>query len=86
MKSISHVLETRKFVMAILHWKQGLLCDKCPTGKHLQMKSSDLKFLFGRAENIMLKEINTSYHRFSFYLTVFKCSFFKGSLRIRIIW
>ena len=20
--------ETRKFVMAILHWKQGLLCDK----------------------------------------------------------
>ena len=25
---ISHVLETRKFVMAILHWKQGLLCDK----------------------------------------------------------
>ena len=29
MKSyISHVCETRKFVMAILHWKQGLLCDK----------------------------------------------------------
>ena len=28
---ISHVYETRKFVMfvmAILHWKQGLLCDK----------------------------------------------------------
>ena len=25
---ISHVSETRKFVMAILHWKQGLLCDK----------------------------------------------------------
>ena len=25
---ISHVCETRKFVMAILHWKQGLLCDK----------------------------------------------------------
>ena len=24
----SHVFETRKFVMAILHWKQGLLCDK----------------------------------------------------------
>ena len=22
------MLETRKFVMAILHWKQGLLCDK----------------------------------------------------------
>ena len=28
MKIISHVLETRKFVMAILHWKRGLLCDK----------------------------------------------------------
>ena len=28
MKSISHVCETRKLVMAILHWKQGLLCDK----------------------------------------------------------
>ena len=25
---ISHVLETRKFVTAILHSKQGLLCDK----------------------------------------------------------
>ena len=25
---ISHVCETRKFVMAILDWKQGLLCDK----------------------------------------------------------
>ena len=25
---ISHVCETRKFVMAILHGKQGLLCDK----------------------------------------------------------
>ena len=25
---ISHVCETRKFVMAILHWKQWLLCDK----------------------------------------------------------
>ena len=25
---ISHVFETRKFVMALLHWKQGLLCDK----------------------------------------------------------
>ena len=25
---ISHVLETRKFVMAVLHLKQGLLCDK----------------------------------------------------------
>ena len=24
---ILHVCETRKFVMAILHWKQGLLCD-----------------------------------------------------------
>ena len=24
---ISHVLEKRKFVMAVLHWKQGLLCD-----------------------------------------------------------
>ena len=24
---ISHVCETRKFVMAILHWKQGLLCN-----------------------------------------------------------
>ena len=25
---ISHVCETRKIIMAILHWKQGLLCDK----------------------------------------------------------
>ena len=25
---ISHVCETRKLVMAILHWKQRLLCDK----------------------------------------------------------
>ena len=25
---ISHVCETRIFVMAILHWKRGLLCDK----------------------------------------------------------
>ena len=25
---ISHVCETRKFVMAILHGKQGMLCDK----------------------------------------------------------
>ena len=25
---ISHVCKTRKFVMAILHQKQGLLCDK----------------------------------------------------------
>ena len=25
---ISHMFETRKFIMAILHWKQGLLCDK----------------------------------------------------------
>ena len=24
----SHVYKTRTFVMAILHWKQGLLCDK----------------------------------------------------------
>ena len=24
----THIFETRKFVMAILHWKQGLLCDK----------------------------------------------------------
>ena len=27
-----HVLETRKFVMAILHGKQGLLCDKTMSG------------------------------------------------------
>ena len=25
---ISHVRKTRKFIMAILHGKQGLLCDK----------------------------------------------------------
>ena len=25
---ILHMLETRKFIMAILHGKQGLLCDK----------------------------------------------------------
>ena len=25
---ISHVHDTRKFEMATLHWKQGLLCDK----------------------------------------------------------
>ena len=25
---ISHMYKIRKFVMAILHWKQGLLCDK----------------------------------------------------------
>ena len=25
---ISHLCDTRKFVLAILHWKQGLLCDK----------------------------------------------------------
>ena len=28
MKSISHLCETRKFVMAFLHWKQRLLCGK----------------------------------------------------------
>ena len=28
MKSYLTLLETRKFVMAILHWKQGLLSDK----------------------------------------------------------
>ena len=27
-KFISHVCKTRKFETAILHWKQGLLCDK----------------------------------------------------------
>ena len=26
--NILHMCETRKFIMAILHWKQGLLCDK----------------------------------------------------------
>ena len=36
MNLISHVCQTRKFVMAISHGKQGLLCDKykkklCPT-------------------------------------------------------
>ena len=25
---ISHMCKTRKFVMAILHWKQGSLCDR----------------------------------------------------------
>ena len=25
---MSYVCETRQFVMAILHWEQGLLCDK----------------------------------------------------------
>ena len=25
---IKHVCDTRNFVMAIIHWKQGLLCDK----------------------------------------------------------
>ena len=25
---ISHMCETRKFVMAMLQWTQGLLCDK----------------------------------------------------------
>ena len=28
---ISHVCGTRKFENAILHWKQGLLCDKEPS-------------------------------------------------------
>ena len=28
---ISRVCDTRKYLMAILHWKQGLLCDeRCP--------------------------------------------------------
>ena len=31
------VCETRKFVMAVLHWKQGLLCDK-------ELSSSVLQF------------------------------------------
>ena len=28
--------KTRKFVMAILHWKQGLLCDKIENGLMVQ--------------------------------------------------
>ena len=32
MKSYLHMCETRKFVMAILHRKQGLLCDKTISG------------------------------------------------------
>ena len=34
-KLISHVCETRKFVMALLHGKQGLLCDKCISETYL---------------------------------------------------
>ena len=33
---ISHICETRNFVMAILHWKQGLLYDKCTSDQTLQ--------------------------------------------------
>ena len=33
---ISHMCKTRKFVMATLPWKQGLLCDKNGSLMHLQ--------------------------------------------------
>ena len=36
---ILHVCETRKFVMAILHGKQGLLCDKMQTIDWSKLKS-----------------------------------------------
>ena len=36
---ISHACETRKFVMATLHWKQGLLCD---TGVYHRQGSSPI--------------------------------------------
>ena len=36
----SHVCETRKFVMAILHWKEGLLFDKL---KSVFKTASDFK-------------------------------------------
>ena len=38
---ISHVRETKKIVMAILDWKQGLLCDKNVSEK-LKYKSSKM--------------------------------------------
>ena len=40
---MSHVCETRKFVIALLHWKQGLLCDK--TSCHSRIPMSLLDYL-----------------------------------------
>ena len=37
---ISHVCETRKFVMAILNWKQGVLCDKTNVEIHVVPKDN----------------------------------------------
>ena len=47
---ISHVCETRKFVMAILHWKQGLLCDKTEYAKTARSFMSDNKIHFTLSE------------------------------------
>ena len=44
MNLIQHLCETRNFVMAILHWKQGLLCDK---DIHQELKMCILYFDYG---------------------------------------
>ena len=49
---ISHACETRKFLMAILHWKQGLLCDKNMLVRNLLLlyTDSERKYIFRSSE------------------------------------
>ena len=53
---ISHVLETRTFVMATSHWKQGLLCDKENYIK--RVLENVIKRAFGEINNIFQDSFN----------------------------
>ena len=51
----SHVCETRKFVMTILHWKQGLSCDKKTFYKYSSKKGVSVRPRNARFEASLLR-------------------------------
>ena len=51
---ISHVSETRKFVMAILHWKQGSLCDKICSSTVIERQKPTKIYNFSQFSTISL--------------------------------
>ena len=79
------VLETRKFVMAIIHWKQGLLCDKsliviCLTFTTqsrilMTLKKKPFENTVGKQEKMLVTSIFSFFHNV-FYPSQNKCQIF----------
>ena len=74
------MFKTRKFVMAILHWKQGLSCDQ--TGNQ---KESIWKKVLDKKNQFSLRKKVSGKKKYQF-LTVFYCSaYMKSKLLILIV-